>query len=241
MPNFEKFFSVIYEDNHLIIVNKKSGVLVQGDDTGDEPLSELVKEYIKEKYNKPGNVFAGVIHRLDRPVSGLVALAKTSKALERMNALFRDKEITKTYWAVVTNRPGIEEAKLIHWLVKDKDRNTTKAYAKENKNGLRSELDYKLLSSKNGYHLLEVKPLTGRPHQIRSQLSAIGCPIHGDLKYGHPEANGDGSICLHARKLEFIHPVKKEPLVVKAGLPENKIWKIFKDNEYRENGDSRGK
>lgn len=231
---FESFFTVIYEDNHLIIVNKRSGVLVQGDETGDLPLSEHVKEYLKEKYNKPGNVFAGVVHRLDRPVTGLVVLAKTSKALERMNALFREKDIRKTYWAVVKSRPPVEEGKLVHWLVKDKVRNVTKAYLKEHRDGQRAELDYRLLNSQNGYYLLEVNPLTGRPHQIRTQLSSMGCPICGDVKYGYPEPNMDLSINLHARALEFIHPVKKEPLKVKAGLPENAVWKIFRNYEIRD-------
>jgi 23S rRNA pseudouridine1911/1915/1917 synthase len=226
---FEKYFSVVYEDNHLIIVNKASGVLVQGDETGDTPLSELVKGYLKEKYNKPGNVFAGVIHRLDRPVTGLVALAKTSKALERMNEMFRDKTIQKTYWAVVKNKPAKETGKLVHWLVKDKNKNLTTAHAKEVKDGLKSELDYKLISSSSGFYLLEVNPLTGRPHQIRVQLASMGCPIWGDVKYGAPEGNKDGSIHLHARKLQFIHPVKKEPLTVEGGLPENTIWKFFKE------------
>lgn len=226
---FEKYFTVVYEDNHLIIVNKASGVLVQGDETGDTPLSELVKAYLKEKYNKPGNVFAGVIHRLDRPVTGLVALAKTSKALERMNEMFRDKTIQKTYWAVVKNRPAKEAGKLVHWLVKDKAKNVTAAYNKEVREGLKSELDYKIISSSNGFYLLEVNPLTGRPHQIRVQLASMGCPIWGDVKYGAPEGNKDGSIHLHARRLRFIHPVKKEPLTVEAGLPENVIWKFFKE------------
>jgi len=224
---FEKYFSVVYEDNHLIIVNKASGVLVQGDETGDMPLSELVKSYLKEKYNKPGNVFAGVIHRLDRPVTGLVILAKTSKALERMNEMFRDKTIQKTYWAVVKNKPAKEAGKLVHWLVKDKLKNVTTAYTKDVRDGLRSELDYKIISSSNGFYLLEVNPLTGRPHQIRVQLASMGCPIWGDVKYGAPEGNKDGSINLHAKKLQFIHPVKKEPLTVDAGLPETKIWRFF--------------
>jgi 23S rRNA pseudouridine1911/1915/1917 synthase len=222
-----KYFDIVYEDNHLIIVNKKSGVLVQGDETGDTPLSEHVKAYLKEKYNKPGNVFAGVVHRLDRPVTGLVVLAKTSKALERMNKLFQEKDIQKIYWAIVKNKPKQEEATLVHWLIKNPQKNITTAYPKETKEGQKSELSYKLLAEKNGYYLLEVNPKTGRPHQIRTQLSYIGCPISGDLKYGDPEANPDKSINLHARKLEFIHPVKKEPLTVIAGLPENKLWSNF--------------
>ncbi|MBX9853483.1 MAG: RNA pseudouridine synthase [Cytophagaceae bacterium] len=227
MESHRKYFEVVYEDNHLIIVNKKSGVLVQGDETGDIPLSEHVKTYLKEKYNKPGNVFAGVVHRLDRPVTGLVVLAKTSKALERMNKLFQEKNIVKIYWAIVKNKPKQEEATLIHWLVKDQKRNVTAAFLKENKEGQRSELSYKLLAEVKGYYLLEVRPKTGRPHQIRTQLSSIGCPIVGDIKYGYKEANEDKSINLHARKLEFIHPVKKELLNVIAGLPQNKLWKEF--------------
>ena len=227
LQSYHKYFEVIYEDNHLIIVNKKSGVLVQGDQTGDTPLSEHVKNFLKEKYNKPGNVFAGVIHRIDRPVSGLVALAKTSKALERMNRLFQEKNITKTYWALVTKRPRASEGKLIHWLIKDQGRNVTKSYSKETAEGQRAELDFRLLSEKNGLYLLEVKPLTGRPHQIRSQLSAMGCPICGDVKYGFSDLNEDDSIKLHARKLEFIHPVKNEAISIVAPLPHNPNWKIF--------------
>ena len=229
MESHQKYFEVVYEDNHLIIVNKRSGVLVQGDKSGDIPLSDYIKDYLREKYQKPGNIFAGVVHRLDRPVSGLVILAKTSKALERMNKMFQDKAIQKTYWAVTNKRPKEPDATLIHWLVKDPQKNTTKAHPKEGKGGQRSELSYSLLSERKEFFLLEVKPLTGRPHQIRSQLSTIGCSIVGDVKYGYPKANEDASINLHARKLEFIHPVKKEPLIVYAGLPDNAVWKVFKD------------
>jgi 23S rRNA pseudouridine1911/1915/1917 synthase len=230
MPFFEKFFSVIYEDNHLLIVNKKSGILVQGDETGDTPLSEHVKAYLKEKYQKEGNVFTGVVHRLDRPVSGLVVLAKTSKALERMNEMFREKNVHKIYWAIVGFKPLKVEGTLIHWLVKDKAKNISRAFLKEKTEGLRSELDYRILAEKKGFYLLEVSPKTGRPHQIRVQLAAMHCPIAGDVKYGYPKANEDGSINLHARALEFIHPVKKEPLKVTAGLPENNLlWNLFKD------------
>jgi 23S rRNA pseudouridine1911/1915/1917 synthase len=229
LENYRNFFEVVYEDNHLIIVNKKNGVLVQGDKTGDIPLSEHVKIYLRDKYQKPGNVFAGVVHRIDRPVSGLVILAKTSKALERMNEAFQEKAIQKTYWALTGDRPKEPEATLIHWLVKDTLKNVTKAHSKEGKGGQKSELSYSILAERQNLSLLEVKPVTGRPHQIRSQLAAIGCPIVGDVKYGYPRINQDASICLHARKLEFIHPVKKEPLIVYAGLPDNPKWKHFND------------
>jgi 23S rRNA pseudouridine1911/1915/1917 synthase len=235
MPSIKKYFKPVYEDNHLIIVNKESGVLAQGDKTGDIPLSEHVKLYLKEKYNKPGNVFAGVVHRLDRPVSGLVILAKTSKALERMNEMFKEKKIRKTYWAMVKQKPQQEEATLVHWLVKDTQRNITKTHSREVKESQKAELSYKILGKEKNYYLLEVNPVTGRPHQIRTQLASIGCPIRGDVKYGFEEANEDGSINLHARRLEFMHPVKKEPLVVYAGLPDNYYWKIFKDFESKEN------
>ena len=219
--------SILYEDNHLLVINKNAGTLVQGDETGDKPLVEIGKEYIKEKYKKPGEVFLGVVHRLDRPVSGVVVFARTSKALERMNALFRNKETEKTYWALVANRPPHQEDRLIHWLVKDEKKNKTTAYKKENSQGQLSELSYKLISQKAGLYLLEVKPITGRPHQIRVQLASIGCPIVGDLKYGYESPNDDASICLHARQLKFIHPVKKEPVTISAQLPKSKSWKLF--------------
>jgi 23S rRNA pseudouridine1911/1915/1917 synthase len=220
-------FSVIYEDNHLLIVNKAAGILVQGDETGDVPLSDLCKAYIKEKYKKPGAVFMGVVHRLDRPVSGIVALAKTSKALERMNALFRERETQKTYWAIVGSKPKVPSATLVHWLVKDEKKNKTTAYKNETPGALRSELSYHVIGDAKGNFLLEVKPVTGRPHQIRVQLASIGCVIKGDLKYGSPEANTDGSICLHARALEFVHPVKKENVRFEAPPPNNEYWNLF--------------
>ncbi|HEY5751067.1 MAG TPA: RluA family pseudouridine synthase [Chryseolinea sp.] len=220
-------FTVIFEDNHLLVVNKSPGILVQGDATGDVPLVELGKQYIKEKYHKPGEVFLGVVHRLDRPVSGVVVLARTSKALERMNALFREKETTKTYWAVVRSKPPQPEGTLIHWLQKDEKKNKTTVYKKETGSALRSELSYKVLGSAEGHWLLQVNPVTGRSHQIRAQLASMGCPIKGDVKYGDDTANEDGSIYLHARRLSFIHPVKKEPITLEAPVPVMGIWKYF--------------
>ncbi|MFN3402982.1 MAG: RluA family pseudouridine synthase [Cytophagaceae bacterium] len=225
--NWSKAFEVIYEDNHIIIVNKQSGILTQGDQTGDLSLPDYVKQYLKQKYNKPGNVFAGVVHRLDRPVSGLVVLAKTSKGLERMNEVFKNRQVKKTYWAVVGNKPENNQGKLIHYLKKDGKLNISKAHINEIPGSLRSELHYQLIGKNNDLFLLEVDPLTGRHHQIRSQLSAMGCPIAGDVKYGFPKSNYDASICLHARRLEFDHPVKKEKVVCEAGLPDNPIWNKF--------------
>jgi 23S rRNA pseudouridine1911/1915/1917 synthase len=220
-------YKVLYEDNHLIAVNKAAGILVQGDKTGDTPLSELVKDYIKEKYQKPGDVFIGVVHRLDRPVTGVVVLARTSKALERMNRLFRDKETGKTYWAIVTAKPPQPTGTLVHWLLKDERKNKTTAFTRDTDGALRSELDYKMLAQTGGDILLEVKPWTGRPHQIRVQLASMGCTIKGDVKYGDRLANADGSICLHARRLEFVHPVKNEKMLIEAELPENIYWNRF--------------
>lgn len=208
-------------------MNKASGVLVQGDATGDTPLVELCKEYIKHKYQKPGAVFLGVVHRIDRPVSGIVVLARTSKALERMNALFREKETRKTYWAIVKNKPTSEQGTLIHWILKDEKRNKSTAFTRETIGALKSELSYQVLAQEEGSYLLLVNPLTGRPHQIRVQLASINCPIQGDVKYGYPEPNFDGSICLHARQLSFLHPIKKEPITFEAPLPDNGFWKNF--------------
>lgn len=218
---------VLFEDNHLIVVNKLPGQLVQGDKTGDAPLGDLVKEYIKVKYEKPGEVFLGVVHRIDRPVSGIVIFARTSKALARMNELFREKKIQKTYWAVVKNRPPADQGTLIHYLIKDEARNKSKAYDKEIKNSQRSWLDYKVLGKSDNYFLLEINPHTGRHHQIRVQLSTMGCPIKGDIKYGFDRTNEDGSIHLHARSIQFIHPVKGEEIRLTASVPDEVIWNFF--------------
>ena len=218
---------VVYEDNHIIVVNKTSSEIVQGDKTGDTPLSEMVKQYLKEKYNKPGNVFIGVSHRLDRPVSGLVVFAKTSKALPRLNEMFRNGEVKKTYWAIVKECPKETEGELVHYLVRNEKQNKSYAYDKEVKNSKKAVLHYKLIGHSQNYYLLEVDLKTGRHHQIRCQLAKMGCPIKGDLKYGFPRSNPDGSICLHARKVRFIHPVSKELIELEAPLPEGNLWKGF--------------
>lgn len=218
---------ILFEDNHLIAVNKKPSEIVQGDKTGDEPLSEKVKEYLRKTYNKPGDAYLGVAHRIDRPVSGIVIFAKTSKALSRLNEMFRDKEVKKTYWAVVKNKPSPESNHLIHYLKKNEQKNMSKAYFKEINGALKSELDYKIIFSSDNYHLLEINPQTGRHHQIRVQLSAIGCPIKGDVKYGFKRTNEDASIHLHSRMAEFIHPVKKEPITIIANPPDEVLWNFF--------------
>jgi 23S rRNA pseudouridine1911/1915/1917 synthase len=218
---------ILFEDNHLIAVNKRAGDIVQIDDTGDEPLDEQVKKYIAAKYNKPNGAFLGVVHRLDRPVSGVILFAKTSKALERINLMFKSREMKKTYWAVVRNRPQPTEGNLVHWLVKNSQKNVTKAHDKEVAGSQRAELNYKLIGELNGYYLIELDPITGRPHQIRVQLSTLDCPIVGDNKYGYPRGSLKKSICLHARKLQFIHPVKKEPVSIFAPLPQDGFWERF--------------
>ena len=220
---------VIYEDNHLIIVNKAPGEIVQGDKTGDKPLSEILKEYVKTKYNKPGEVFLGVVHRLDRPVSGVVVFARTSKALERMNSLISSREVQKTYWAIVKGSPTEPHGHLIDWLWKNETQNKSYVVPETHKGALRAELEYKLLAKGKDYSLLEVNLMTGRHHQIRVQLSAIGLIIKGDLKYGSARSNPDGSIHLHARKVEFLHPVKQTPMIVEAMPPKERMWMIFKD------------
>jgi 23S rRNA pseudouridine1911/1915/1917 synthase len=218
---------IIFEDNHLLVINKDAGVLVQGDKTGDTPLSDLAKAYVKEKYQKPGEVFMGVIHRIDRPVSGLVLMARTSKALERMNEQFKHREIEKKYLAVVRNRPPANAGNLVHWLIKNPETNVTKAYEKEVPNSMRSELNYKLIGELDGFYLLDVNPITGRPHQIRVQLASMNCPIVGDNKYGYPRGNKDKSICLHAHQVKFMHPVKKEEMQLFAALPLDPFWQKF--------------
>ena len=221
---------VIHEDNHLIAVNKPAGWLVQGDITGDMPISEAVKAYIKDRYNKPGAVYLGTMHRLDRPVSGVVVFARTSKALTRMNKLFQEKAIQKTYWAITDTRPDPLEGHLTHYLIKDTNINKAKAFdrpSNRNKKAKKSELTYALKAGLAGHHVLEVHPLTGRPHQIRVQLAKIGCPIRGDVKYGYPTPNIDGSIHLHCREMSFIHPVKKEKVVITAEPPNESIWNLF--------------
>lgn len=215
---------MLYEDNHLIIVNKRPGDIVQGDKTGDIPLSEVVKEYLKVKYNKPGNVYLGVVHRLDRPTSGIVVFARTSKALPRLNKLFKEKEAKKTYWAIVKNPPPKQADTLVHFMKRNPKQNKSYAHLKEVPDSKKAILEYRLLKQLNNYYLLEVDLHTGRHHQIRSQLSAVGSPIKGDLKYGFDRSNKDASIHLHARKLNFIHPVKKEKLEVIAPPPQDPLW-----------------
>ncbi len=219
---------VLYEDNHIIVVYKESGEIVQGDKTGDKPLSETIKAWIKEKYAKPGNVFLGVVHRLDRPVSGLVVFAKTSKALSRLNDMFRKGEVKKTYWAMVQTPPAEPEGTLTNWLVRNEKQNKSYAYDHEVPNAKKAILKYKTVGQTEHYTLLEVNLLTGRHHQIRCQLSTIGCPIKGDLKYGARRSNPDGSISLLSRTVEFIHPVSKENISVVSPLPAEKVWDNFR-------------
>lgn len=217
----------VYEDNHIIIVSKSSGEIVQGDKTGDVPLSETVKDYIKVKYQKPGNVFLGVVHRLDRPVSGLVVFARTSKALSRLNGMFRNGDVHKTYWAIVKNRPKEVEGTLTHWIVRNEKQNKSYAYDREVKNSKKAILHYKVIGASERYTLIEVQLMTGRHHQIRCQLAKMGCPIKGDLKYGSERSNPDGSICLLSRFVEFVHPVSKQTIKAAAPLPDDALWQAF--------------
>ena len=236
---------VVYEDNHIIVVNKQSGEIVQGDKTGDRPLSDIVKDYIKEKYEKPGAVFLGVVHRLDRPVSGLVVFARTSKALTRLNKMFAEKEqVKKTYWAIVEKRKVEGEKRKVegvkwkedsnewqtaeHWLVRNEKQNKSYAYQTEKPNSKKAILKYRMLAKGDNYDLLEVQLMTGRHHQIRCQLSTLGCPIKGDLKYGAKRSNPDGSISLNAHRIEFIHPVSKEKIALESPLPEDNLWQTLK-------------
>ena len=220
--------TVLYEDNHLIIVNKQAGEIVQGDKTGDTPLSDIVKDWLKEKHNKPGNVYLGVVHRLDRPVSGVVLFAKTSKALPRLNKMFAEHDkVSKTYWAIVQNRPQASKGTLTHWLTRQEKNNTARAYDREVPGAKKAVLDYELIASGDRYHLLEIHLHTGRHHQIRCQLAKMGCPIKGDLKYGAPRSNPDGSISLHARNLTLEHPVSHETISVTAPVPDDRLWQAL--------------
>lgn len=215
---------ILHEDNHIIVINKRVGDIVQGDKTRDKPLSEIVKEYIKDKYNKPGDVFLGVVHRLDRPTTGIVVFTRTSKALERLNKMFSERETQKTYWTVVKNKPPKTDDKLVHFLKRNEKNNSSKAHLKEVPESKIASLDYKIIKELNNYFVLEVHLHTGRHHQIRAQLQAIGCPIKGDLKYGFDRSNPDGGIHLHARKLAFVHPVSKEKIEIVAPVPSDSIW-----------------
>ena len=218
---------ILHEDNHIIVVNKRVGDIVQGDKTGDKPLSEIVKEYIKDKYSKPGEVFLGVVHRLDRPTTGIVVFARTSKALTRLNEMFSARETQKPYWAVVKNKPEKAADTLLHFLKRNEKNNTSKAYLKEVPESKLAKLDYKIIKELNSYFVLEIDLHTGRHHQIRAQLAAIGCPIKGDLKYGFDRSNPDGGIHLHARKLVFVHPVSKEKMEIVASTPKNSVWDVI--------------
>ncbi len=229
---FALVMQVIYEDNHIIGIFKHSGEIVQGDKTGDTPLSDMVKDYIKEKYHKPGAVFLGVVHRLDRPVRGLVIFARTSKALARLNDMFRKGEVHKTYWALVQNAPQQTEGTLEHWLVRNEKQNKSYAYDHEVPNSKKAILKYRLIGQSERYYLLEVQLLTGRHHQIRCQLASMGCPIKGDLKYGARRSNPDGSISLLARRIEFVHPVSKETICLEAPLPDDTLWQEIEREPY---------
>lgn len=223
--------NVLYEDNHIIIINKRAGEIVQGDKTGDASLCDTLKNFLKEKYNKPGNVFVGLPHRLDRPVSGIVVFAKTSKALERLNEMFRNGSVRKIYWAIVKDAPEEPEKELSSWIVRNEKQNKSYAYPKEVKGSKHAVLHYRHIAGSQNYNLVEVELKTGRHHQIRCQLSSIGCPIKGDLKYGAKRSNPDGSISLHARMVEFIHPVSKQPIKITAPVPADKLWTEFEKQE----------
>jgi 23S rRNA pseudouridine1911/1915/1917 synthase len=225
--------NILYEDNHLIIVNKLPSQIVQGDKTGDEPLSGILKKYIKEKFNKPGEVFLGVVHRLDRPVSGIVIFARTSKALARLNEALKNREISKIYWAVVQNMPPKKMDHLIHYIYRDQEKNKSFIVSQEKTGAKKAELIYTHVCSSDKYHLLEIELHTGRHHQIRAQLAHIGCPIRGDLKYGFSRSNPDGSISLHSRRIEFIHPVKKERMLFEADPPNEVLWNFFLKNCFK--------
>ncbi len=218
---------VLFEDNHIIIINKRPSDIVQGDKTGDICLVDMAKAYIKEKYAKPGDVFLGLVHRIDRPVSGAVILARTSKALSRLNEMLKNHEIKKTYWAVVKNKPPQQKGHLVDFLLKNEKKNKSFVVKETQKGALKAELDYRVLAKSDNYYLLEVELITGRHHQIRAQLSNMGCPVKGDLKYGFDRSNKDASIHLHSRRIEMLHPVKKEPMVVIAPTPDDPIWNYF--------------
>ena len=224
MHSTKENLQVLFEDNHIVVVKKRAGDITQGDKTGDKPLSDVVKEYIKDKYNKPGDVFLGVVHRLDRPTSGIIIFARTSKALERLNKMLRDKTINKTYWAVVKNHPKKEKDTLINFLRKNPKNNKSTAYPKEIDGSKKAILHYAVIKKLDNYSLIEIDLETGRHHQIRTQLSNIGSPIKGDLKYGFDRSNKDGSIHLHARKIQFVHPVSKEQINLTAPTPKEVIW-----------------
>ncbi len=222
--------NILFEDNHIIIINKIPSQIVQGDKTGDRPLSDLVKDYIKVKYKKAGDVFLGVVHRLDRPVSGAVIFARTSKSLTRLNALIKERQINKTYWAVVKNKPPKESDTLVNFLRRDEAKNKSFITGEKSRNAQMASLSYTLMAASDNYYLLEIDLQTGRHHQIRAQLAGIGCPIKGDLKYGYPRSNNDASIHLHARKLSFIHPVTLQPLTIIADPPDEPVWNFFSQN-----------
>ena len=219
---------ILFEDNHIIVVNKKSSELVQSDQTGDESLDVRIKQFLKIKYNKPGNIFLGVVHRIDRPVSGIVVFAKTSKALTRMNNLFKERDLRKVYWAIIQSCPTEESATLNHFLIRNRRQNKSYAYDHEKPGAKKASLSYELKGNSNRYYFVQVELHTGRHHQIRSQLTKIGCPVKGDLKYGSKRSNPDGSICLHARQLEFVHPVKQTNIKIIANPPGGVLWDEFK-------------